>query len=105
MLRTHRELAAVLLAYSTDDASYVGSWLNSLQPFGPSVVSVALNCPPPKTVRLGHTPYSADAPPPRTVMLSPAAPQSAPFAARPSSLGDLFIDPDLQARLRAYLRR
>ena len=37
--------------------------------------------------------------------LPPAAPQSVPFAARPRSLGDLFVDPNLGTRLRAYLGR
>ena len=41
--------------------------------------------------------------PPRNVALPPVAPQSAPDAARPSSSGDLFFDPDLEARLRLYL--
>ena len=37
--------------------------------------------------------------------LPPVAPQSAPFAARPNLLGDLLVDPDLEARLHAYLGR
>ena len=99
-LCAHRELAAALLSYSADNVSYVGSWLDSLQPFDPSVVPAALRCPPPETARLEHTPYSAGVVSLRTVALPPSAPQSAPFAARPSSLGDLFVDPDLEARLR-----